>query len=131
MPGSPIGCARPRRTQSACSFVVESSMGGAGEEDCARCLGIGAPSIDISQAGLRLGNIATRPIEAAVVFDTEGPLQTAELRLHISRGEVLVAKAEAEEHRTALDRAEDKLRKQLEKASARPRRARPSEANPL
>jgi ribosome-associated translation inhibitor RaiA len=44
---------------------------------------------------------------------------------------VLVARAEAEEHRTALDRAEDKLRKQLEKASARPRRARPSQANPL
>ena len=79
----------------------------------------------------RLGNFATRPVEAAVVFGTEGPLQTAELRLHLSRGEVLVAKAEAEEHRTALDRAEDKLRKQVEKASARPRRARPSQANPL
>ena len=79
----------------------------------------------------RLGNFATRPVEAAVVFDTEGPLQTAELRLHVSRGEVLVAKGEAEEHRTALDRAEDKLRKQLEKASARSRRARSSQANPL
>jgi putative sigma-54 modulation protein len=79
----------------------------------------------------RLGNIATRPIEATVVFDVEGLLQTAELRLHVSRGEVLVAKGEAEEHRTALDRAEDKLRKQLEKASAFPRRSRPSQANPL
>ena len=78
----------------------------------------------------RLGNIATRPVEAAVVFDVEGQQQTAELRLHLSRGEVLVAKGEAEEHRTALDRAEDKLRKQLEKATARPRR-RPSQANPL
>jgi ribosomal subunit interface protein len=79
----------------------------------------------------RLGSIATRPIEAAVVFDTEGLQQTAELRLHVSRGEVLVAKGEAEDHRTALDRAEEKLRKQLEKASARPRRARPSQAEPL
>jgi ribosomal subunit interface protein len=79
----------------------------------------------------RLGSIATRPIEAAVVFDTEGLQQTAELRLHVSRGEVLVAKGEAEDHRTALDRAEDKLRKQLEKASARPRRPRPSQAEPL
>jgi putative sigma-54 modulation protein len=73
----------------------------------------------------RLGNIATRPIEATVVFDTEGLQQTAELRLHVPRGEVLVAKAEADDHRTALDRAEDKLRKQLEKASARPRRRTP------
>jgi ribosomal subunit interface protein len=79
----------------------------------------------------RLENIATRPIEATVVFDVEGLLQTAELRLHVSRGEVLVAKGEAEEHRTALDRAEEKLRKQLEKASAFPRRNRPSQTNPL
>jgi ribosomal subunit interface protein len=79
----------------------------------------------------RLGSFATRPIEATVVFDTEGPQQTAELRLHVSRGEVLVAKGEAEDHRTALDRAEDKLRKQLEKASARPRRSRSSQAEPL
>ena len=79
----------------------------------------------------RLGSIATRPIEATVVFDTEGLQQTAELRLHVSRGEVLVAKGEAEDHRTALDRAEDKLRKQLEKASARPRRSRTSQAEPL
>lgn len=79
----------------------------------------------------RLGSIATRPIEATVVFDTEGLQQTAELRLHVPRGEVLIAKAEAEDHRTALDRAEEKLRKQLEKASARPRRSRSSQAEPL
>src|SRR5918994_1327975 len=76
----------------------------------------------------RLGHMATRPIEAAVVFDVEGMLQTAELRLHVPRGEVLVAKADAEDHRTALDRAEDKLRRQVEKASAYPRRSRPSQA---
>ena len=49
----------------------------------------------------------------------------------MARGEVLVAKGEAEDHRTALDRAEDKLRRQVEKASAYPRRSRPSQANPL
>ena len=79
----------------------------------------------------RLGNFASRPIEATVVFDTEGPRLTAELRLHVARGEVLVATGEAEDHRTALDRAEDKLRKQLEKATARPRRSRSSQAEPL
>ena len=31
----------------------------------------------------------------------------------------------------ALDRAEDKLRRQVEKASDYPRRSRPSQANPL
>ncbi|HVK01192.1 MAG TPA: ribosome-associated translation inhibitor RaiA [Gemmatimonadales bacterium] len=79
----------------------------------------------------RLGNIASRPMEATVVFDAEGTQQTAELRLHVARGEVLVAKGEADDHRTALDRAEDKIRRQVEKASAYPRRSRPSQANPL
>ena len=78
----------------------------------------------------RLGNLATRPIEATVVFDVEGVQQTAELRLHVPRGEVLVAKAEAEDHRTSLDRAEDKLRRQVERASAHPRRSRPSQVPP-
>ena len=76
----------------------------------------------------RLGNIASRPIEATVVFDMEGPMQTAEIRLHVSRGEVLVATGEADDHRTALDRAEEKLRKQVEKASAFPRRDRAPQA---
>ncbi len=79
----------------------------------------------------RLGNIANRPIEATVVFDMEGLSQIAELRLHVSRGEVLVAKGEAEDHRTALDRAEDKLRKQLEKARHARDAPRSSQANQL
>ena len=78
----------------------------------------------------RLGAMAFRPIEAVVVFDADGLLRTAEIRLHVPRGEVLVATGEAEDHRTALDRAEDKLRRQLEKAS-RPRRSRASQAKPL
>jgi ribosomal subunit interface protein len=74
----------------------------------------------------RLGAFAHRPQESAVVFDTDGAQQTAELRLHVARGEVLIAHGEAEDHRTALDRAEEKLRRQLEKdkALARPRRTR-------
>ena len=73
----------------------------------------------------RLGVIAPRPIEATVVFDTDGIQQTVELRLHVARGEILVAKGEADDHRTALDRAEEKLRRQVEKAADRPRRSRP------
>jgi ribosomal subunit interface protein len=72
----------------------------------------------------RLGTLAHRPIESAVVFDLEGKQATAELRLHASRGEVLVARGEADDHRTALDRAEEKLRRQLDKTSPRSRRSR-------
>ncbi len=78
----------------------------------------------------RLGSIASRPIEATVVFDADGLQSTAEIRLHLARGEVLVATGEAEDHRTALDRAEEKLRRQVEKAT-RPRRSRPSQAKPF
>jgi ribosomal subunit interface protein len=74
----------------------------------------------------RLGALAHRPVESHVVFDTDGDQQTAELRLHTARGELLVAHGEGEDHGTALDRAEEKLRRQLEKdkAQARPRRSR-------
>jgi ribosomal subunit interface protein len=77
----------------------------------------------------RLGNLAPHPIESAVVFDTSGILQTAEIRLHVARGEILVAKAEGADHRTALDRAEEKLRRQVERASDRPRRQRSTQFN--
>ena len=79
----------------------------------------------------RLGGLASRPTKASVVFDADGLQQTAELRLHLGTGEVLVAGGVAGDHRTALDRAEEKLRKQLEKAGARPRRSRPSPTKPL
>jgi ribosomal subunit interface protein len=72
----------------------------------------------------RLGALAHRPIESAIVFDIEGVLATAELRLHTSRGDVLVAHGEAGDHRTALDRAEQKLRRQLDKTGPRARRSR-------
>src|SRR6185312_17087636 len=42
----------------------------------------------------RLGGFAHRPIESAVVFDTDGGQQTAELRLHVARSELLVARGE-------------------------------------
>lgn len=71
----------------------------------------------------RLDNLASRGMEMTVVFDTEGLQQTVELRLHLKGGEVLVATGEDVDHRSALDRAEEKLRRQLERAS-RPRRAR-------
>jgi ribosomal subunit interface protein len=74
----------------------------------------------------RLGSLASRPLDAAVTFEADGLGRRVELRLHDSRGELFVAKGEAPDHRTALDRAEEKLRRQLEKANGRPRRSRPS-----
>ena len=80
----------------------------------------------------RLGKVTPRPMEMAVVFDTDGLKPTAELRLHRAGGEILVASGEGADHRTALDRAEEKLRRQVERASERPRRARaPGTKNPL
>jgi ribosomal subunit interface protein len=77
----------------------------------------------------RLGNLASRPMEMTVVFDADGLKQRVELRLHVARGEILVAKGQGADHRSALDRAEDKLRKQVERASKRPRRARSAQSN--
>lgn len=65
-----------------------------------------------------------RPLEATVVFDADGLQQVVEVRLRGAGGETFIARGEAGDHRTALDRAEDKLRRQLEKANGRPRRAR-------
>jgi len=76
----------------------------------------------------RLGNLASRPMEMTVVFDASGIQQTVELRLHVARGEILVATGEGADHRTALDRAEEKLRRQVERVSDR-RRARPTQPN--
>ena len=72
----------------------------------------------------RLGNLASRSMESTVVFDSDGIEQTVEIRLHVPRGEVLVARGEGPDHRTALDRAEERLRRQLERVAHRPRRTR-------
>ena len=70
----------------------------------------------------RLAGLTPFAREAAVVFDT-GPLDgQVELRLHLAGGRVLVASAEAPEHRTALDQVESRMRRQLERPAARPRR---------
>jgi len=79
--------------------------------------------------GERLGSLASQAMEMTVVFDSEGIQQTVELRLHLAGGEILVATVEEADHRTALDRAEEKLRRQVERASDRPRRSRSKQAN--
>jgi ribosomal subunit interface protein len=78
----------------------------------------------------RLSALAHRPMESTVVFDTDGGKATAELRLHAARGELLVARGEADDHRTALDRAEEKLRRQLDKDPANPKARRSRDSLP-
>jgi ribosomal subunit interface protein len=77
----------------------------------------------------RLEGVASRPMESTVVFDTDGTALIVEIRLHLARGEVLVATGNGPDHRTALDRAEEKLRRQIERASERPRRTRSTQPN--
>ena len=77
----------------------------------------------------RLGGMASRPMESTVVFDTDGIELTVEIRLHLAQGEILIARGDAPDHRTALDRAEEKLRRQIERASERLRRARSAQPN--
>ncbi len=72
----------------------------------------------------RLGAQTRQPLEAAVTFDVDGQTRTAELRLHNAKGDLFVATGEGKDHRSALDRAEEKLRRQLEKRHAGPRRDR-------
>jgi len=70
----------------------------------------------------RLEKLSPHALEATVVFETEDHPQTykVEIRLRARRRKILIGIGEGTDHRTALDRAEEKLRPQLEKAS-RPR----------
>ena len=66
----------------------------------------------------RLGKIAARPHDAQVIFADDHGAAAVEVRLHTARGKVHVATAQADDHRTALDRAAQRVRRQLDKRSA-------------
>jgi ribosomal subunit interface protein len=67
----------------------------------------------------RIAKAAHRPQRAQVVFNLDHQTKTVELKLKLPRGVTKIASAEAVDFRTALDRAADKLRHQLEKTSSR------------
>jgi ribosomal subunit interface protein len=75
------------------------------------------------QVADKLAKAAHRPQRAEVVFDVDHGQKVAELMLHLARGQVQVASAEADDFRTALDRAAAKVRNQLDKKSKRLRGA--------
>ena len=74
----------------------------------------------------KLESTAPRPIDAHIVFDVEGATSTAEIRLHLAQGELMVATGEGTDHRSALDRSEEKLRSQLRRVTHRAHRERNS-----
>lgn len=78
----------------------------------------------------RLGNHASRPVNGSVVFDIGPNRQTAEIRLHLATGTLFVATGDGGNHRSALDRAEGKLRRQLDKGVPRTRRTRRTASGP-
>jgi ribosomal subunit interface protein len=74
----------------------------------------------------RLVGLSDRATEPTVVFDQEAGLYQVELRLQATGGKFLVANAEGPDHRTALDRAEGKLRRQLVRTATKSRARRHS-----
>ena len=56
-----------------------------------------------------------RPRDARVIFADDHGGAAVEVRLHTARGKVHVGKALADDHRTALDRAAQRVRRQLDK----------------
>lgn len=65
----------------------------------------------------RLAKIAARPHDAQVIFADDHGAAAVELRLHTARAKVYVAKAQADDHRSALDSAAQRVRRQLDKRS--------------
>lgn len=67
----------------------------------------------------RLARVALRPQRGQVVFDAEHNRRIVEVQVSLPRGRVCVATAEADDFRTALDRAAAKLRRQLRTSAGR------------
>lgn len=78
----------------------------------------------------RLVALSDRATEPTVVFDLEAGVYQVELRLQAAGGKVLVATAEGPDHRTALDRAEGKLRRQLVRTVSKARARRHTGSTP-
>lgn len=76
----------------------------------------------------KVTKLVRRPHHAQVTFTEDAGLPGVEIEVHAPRGRVHVAKAQEADHRSALDAAIARMKRQLldEKESPRPRRARRS-----
>lgn len=63
----------------------------------------------------KIAKLVRRAQRAEVVFDNDHKQKVVEFQLYVPRGGPHVSTAEAHDFRTALDRAADKLRNQLDK----------------
>src|SRR5262245_54162651 len=76
----------------------------------------------------KVTKLVRRAARAQVTFTEDAGLAGVEIEVHAPRGRVYVAKAEEADHRSALDVAIARMKRQLldEKESPRPRHARRS-----
>ncbi len=72
----------------------------------------------------RLGRLGHRALRGTAIFDRVAGLPWVELRVSCSGGTTLVATATADDHRTALDVVDRKMRRQLRRSNTRPRATR-------
>jgi ribosomal subunit interface protein len=68
----------------------------------------------------RLAALTDRAVDGTVVFDVASGRAVAEIRITAAKGG-FIATADAQDHRSALDRAEEKVRRQLDRGSSAPR----------
>jgi ribosomal subunit interface protein len=73
---------------------------------------------------MRLAKVAARAHNAQVTFGSDHRVATVELKLHILRGAILVGRAEGHDHRSALDLAAARVRRQLDKLPVKRRQSR-------
>jgi ribosome-associated translation inhibitor RaiA len=74
----------------------------------------------------RLEARAGRAADISVLFDVDGAVPTAEIRFRATGEDLLMAAGRGDDHRSALDQAEGRLRRQLEKPGTRRLRQRKS-----
>ena len=72
----------------------------------------------------KLAKMAHRPQRTEIVFDEDHQRKVVELRMYLPRQQTHLASAEATDFRTALDRAIEKLRPQLDRKDRSARRER-------
>ena len=72
----------------------------------------------------RLARIASRPHDGQVIFSENHGVPAAEVRLHTVRGKILVGMSDGADHRSALDKAVARVRRQLDKPAGKTGRAR-------
>ena len=79
---------------------------------------------------LRFDKQSPHALNATFIFDVSPTAHSVEIVLHARGRKVLKGKGQGPDHRTALDRAEEKLRPQLAKATSSRARSRRKSAPP-